>query len=233
MACCFVWRKKQDINVDLLDSTGQYVVPAIREDWLQMVRSQDPKRCRNVFTRLTADAVALYESPPPSLRSSIVSEHSNGHAATKRPTARTRPIDVILLRSLSQLLGRGKGSYRMRLVNAYGDWWEFDCKTPDDKQKWVEAISMRLSAFRTAYQCKRCRRCFAGAGASQCFSARKAAGRNIMLERSCIVVAVWHAPNCGPFLSESKLAVVAVSWRQRRRPQRFHRKGPPCTGLRS
>jgi len=150
MACCFVWARRENVNVDLLDSTGQFVVAAIREDWLQMVRSRDPKQSRNVYARLTADAVALYDAPPPSLRSTIVSEQNNGRSQSKSTTASTQPIDVILLRSLSQLLGRGKGSDHMRLVNAYGDWWEFNSKTPEDNRKWVEAISARLNMFRHA-----------------------------------------------------------------------------------
>jgi len=138
MTCCFPWAGAR-ARWDLLETASQSRL-ILREGWLDVVSSREPKQRRKVFARLTPVAMAFYDQEP------------EAYENTGAAPLRLRPRDAVLLRDLSQLLGRAEGCDHTRLVSTKCDSWEMYSGSPEENREWFDAIEQRLKHFRQAQQ---------------------------------------------------------------------------------
>lgn len=115
---------------------------------MQVESSRLPLR-RKAWARLTADALAFYEQCPTGPPTTVP---VNNSWPFKRPASgrHTKPTEVVLLSWVSSLLGKSKGSDRIRLIGPRGHWWEIRTDAQQELEAWVEACAARLQYFRTA-----------------------------------------------------------------------------------
>jgi len=114
---------------------GDEPSPALLEGWFVQTSHRHAKPSQ-VFVRLTADAVLLYETSP--------SQPELSKAELLAPT------EVVLLSKVTSLLGRGKTSNHVRLDDVRNRWWDFRIDPPSEIEPLLNTIGERLDRFRSA-----------------------------------------------------------------------------------